>query len=83
MHFRFRLRFPTLKEVVVALIFVSFLIIDTEHDWKARVSPLLRMSEWMGILLKLSIVAVAVYRSYAMTYGEAKSTMPLSMRFVN
>jgi hypothetical protein len=66
---RLTFRLPTLKEFMIAAIFVAFLFVDTDHDWRVRVGPYLHMTEWTVIFLKLSILSVALYRSYCMTYG--------------
>jgi hypothetical protein len=67
---RLTFRYPTLKEILIGLIFVAFFLVDTEHEWRTRIGPYLHITEWTVILLKLFILSVALYRSYCMTYGS-------------
>lgn len=71
---RVTFRFPTVKEIIIGLIFITFLLVDTDHDWKMRIGPYLHVTEWTVILLKLSILCVALYRSYCITYAASAGT---------
>lgn len=64
-------RYPTFKEIMIGLIFIAFLFIDTDHDWRMRIGPYLHITEWTVIFLKLSILSVALYRSYCITYESS------------
>jgi hypothetical protein len=54
------------KRILILVLFVAFIIIDTNHDWKESMLPYDRAAhwlEWSVIALKCIILGVAVYRA--------------------
>lgn len=51
----------------VSFLFIGImgLIVDTNHDWAQKLSPVMNATNIVIILLKLFIIVVAVYRTYA------------------
>jgi len=59
--------FLTPRRVMFTLIFIGFIVVDTDHDWKHVMQPYDHATvwlEWMMIALKCLILGVAVYRAY-------------------
>lgn len=54
------------KRILISILFIGFIIVDTNHDWKDAMLPYDRAAhwlEWIVIVLKCFVLGVAVYRA--------------------
>jgi hypothetical protein len=53
-----------LKRFLIAFIFISFLIIDTDEEFKDSTYPYITGMEWVVVTLKVALIGAAVHAVY-------------------